>query len=99
MVGAKLRLTRRQFLKAAALGTCGAALGYGMLERLMDATPSEAVKTGAGDGIGHIVEAAHYRMTGGDAACGLCPHGCVLGEGETGVCRVRRSLDRPIHGR
>jgi len=34
--------------------------------------------------------AKHWRATGdGEITCELCPHGCVLGEGATGRCKVR----------
>ena len=38
--------------------------------------------------------ARHWRETGdGKIACELCPHGCVLGESGTGLCRVRTVQD------
>jgi pyruvate formate lyase activating enzyme len=36
------------------------------------------------------VPAAFYRARGDRLLCTLCPHGCLLRDGETGFCRVRR---------
>jgi pyruvate formate lyase activating enzyme len=39
-----------------------------------------------------VREAMHYtRRDDGRALCHLCPHGCVIGEGQAGLCRVRRN--------
>ena len=41
-------------------------------------------------------EAAHYKKLGEKKVrCTLCPHGCVIGNGEVGVCKVRMN----IHGK
>jgi len=34
--------------------------------------------------------ASFYRCEGTDLRCTLCPHGCLLREGDVGLCRVRR---------
>jgi pyruvate formate lyase activating enzyme len=34
--------------------------------------------------------AKYWRQgTEGKVQCGLCPHGCTVGEGKTGICRIR----------
>ncbi|MGA2091148.1 MAG: AmmeMemoRadiSam system radical SAM enzyme [Endomicrobiales bacterium] len=39
-------------------------------------------------------EAQYYETTlSGDVQCLLCPRACLLKEGETGVCRVRRNVN------
>jgi pyruvate formate lyase activating enzyme len=40
-------------------------------------------------------EAMFQSVEGDRVRCGLCPHGCLLAEGRTGVCGVRRV----VHGR
>jgi pyruvate formate lyase activating enzyme len=35
----------------------------------------------------------HTSQGAGRVACDLCPHGCQLGPGQTGLCRVRRNQD------
>ncbi|NLD45104.1 MAG: AmmeMemoRadiSam system radical SAM enzyme [Chloroflexi bacterium] len=41
-----------------------------------------------------LQEARYYRtMPDGRVQCRLCPRGCVLAEGERGVCRVRAHVD------
>jgi pyruvate formate lyase activating enzyme len=38
-------------------------------------------------------EAKHYRkLAGGKVQCQLCPRGCLLEEGERGLCRVRANI-------
>jgi pyruvate formate lyase activating enzyme len=36
------------------------------------------------------VEAQFYQEEGAALRCTLCPHACLLGDGEVGACRVRR---------
>lgn len=39
-------------------------------------------------------EAAYYeKLDNGSVRCTLCPHGCVLRQGSTGVCRARKNVD------
>jgi pyruvate formate lyase activating enzyme len=39
-------------------------------------------------------EAAYYeKLNDGVVRCRLCPHGCVLKPGKTGVCRARKNVD------
>jgi len=38
-------------------------------------------------------EAAHYVSKGGRLECHLCPHECLLSEGQAGLCRVRVNRD------
>lgn len=40
-----------------------------------------------------IIEAAHYeKLDGGKVRCGLCPQGCVLGDGKSGICRGKKNV-------
>jgi pyruvate formate lyase activating enzyme len=55
-------------------------------------------------GRGPAIEAAWWRpLEDGALACELCPHRCVLREGATGICRVRRNvggrMTLPFYGR
>lgn len=39
-------------------------------------------------------EAMHYKkLPDGKLACELCPHYCVLGENESGICRSRKNMN------
>ncbi len=41
-----------------------------------------------------MYEAKHYHKTAeGLIRCGLCPHECLLREGEVGLCRARKHVD------
>ena len=77
-------LTRRDFLKSAALagaGVISSAAGLGSL-----AAPAQA-GTDAG-----VREARYYEtLTGGRVQCTLCPWNCVVAEGRCGTCRVREN--------
>jgi len=42
-------------------------------------------------------EALYYEPHERGVACRLCPKGCVLGEGETGFCRVRRNVGGKLY--
>jgi pyruvate formate lyase activating enzyme len=37
-----------------------------------------------------VKEASYYEWNGRDIRCRLCPHFCLIGEGSTGLCKVRR---------
>ena len=67
-------------------------------------TVKESVATPSGDKVTKekvekynlsLHEADFYKPLGntGKVVCGLCPHSCVLKEGETGRCRVRANVD------
>ena len=38
-------------------------------------------------------EAMFYERQGGKLKCNLCPHNCLIKEGNTGICNVRRHSD------
>ena len=38
-------------------------------------------------------ECCCYEMEGELGRCGLCPHGCVIAPGKSGVCRARMNVD------
>jgi len=77
-------MTRREFLKRAALVGAGAAVGAAGLSRLL---PSAQAGSTAG-----VREAMHYqRLSGGKVRCTLCPWHCVTSNGQRGACRVREN--------
>jgi len=92
----KARISKRQFLKSAALGSCGIALGFSHLEamgKLISGIPSlpddKLWKWSR--------EAMHYIETPRGIKCKLCPQACELKEGETGDCRTRMVKDNKLH--
>lgn len=42
------------------------------------------------------MNAAYFSTGNGFVKCGLCPHACILNEGETGSCGVRKNVDNRI---
>jgi pyruvate formate lyase activating enzyme len=46
----------------------------------------------------NVKEAKHYRKLENQAVqCDLCPHGCRIKEGNTGICRVRRNIEGGLY--
>ena len=44
------------------------------------------------------VEARYYdELSDGKVRCNLCPHHCVLSEGQKGICRVRKNIDGKLY--
>jgi pyruvate formate lyase activating enzyme len=41
--------------------------------------------------------AEHWSSHDGGVRCGLCPHSCLIHDGNTGVCRVRSSSDGALY--
>jgi pyruvate formate lyase activating enzyme len=70
------RLTRRSFIKGSAAVLAAAAVEF-----------PPALRGGTAP-----VEARYYEKLPGKAVrCLLCPHGCRVGDGERGLCRVREN--------
>ncbi|MBD3389207.1 MAG: AmmeMemoRadiSam system radical SAM enzyme [Candidatus Altiarchaeales archaeon] len=88
-------MSRREFLKKAAVGAVGLGAGGYIVNELskgkpesrpnggseVTAAPSELWKWSR--------EAYDYRDLGGTVRCGLCPNTCSLQPGQRGICRVR----------
>ena len=80
-------LTKRQFIQSCCLGLGGLALGF-----------RGRAGGDSGPGWGSLAadepgrwskEALFYTRTEGGLLCKKCPHGCILAEGESGLCRNR----------
>jgi len=39
------------------------------------------------------MRAAYYAIENGHVRCNLCPHHCLIKDGQTGLCRVRRNVN------
>jgi len=44
-------------------------------------------------------EAMYYQHLGSDIMCHLCPKKCVITEGETGFCRVRKNIGNKLYAK
>ncbi|MGI6091753.1 MAG: AmmeMemoRadiSam system radical SAM enzyme [Veillonellaceae bacterium] len=42
-------------------------------------------------------EARYYRTEDSKAICQLCPKECIIGQGRTGFCRVRKNIDGKLY--
>ncbi|MBP2627876.1 MAG: Radical domain protein [Firmicutes bacterium] len=42
-------------------------------------------------------EAMYYQLHGSDIKCSLCPKKCVIAEGRTGFCRVRKNIGNKLY--
>ena len=38
------------------------------------------------------VEALFYKTLDKNVNCSLCPHNCIIKDGSTGICNVRRNI-------
>ncbi|RKX99776.1 MAG: hypothetical protein DRP54_06650, partial [Spirochaetes bacterium] len=44
------------------------------------------------------IEARYYeKLKDGRVKCLLCPHKCIIAEGKTGYCRVRRNVEGTLY--
>ena len=79
-------LDRRAFLSA--LGRCagGACVMCGLGGPLV----GRALGTPPG-GLGREVD-YYERLPGGEIQCAVCPHACILSDGESGFCRARTNV-------
>jgi pyruvate formate lyase activating enzyme len=85
-------MTRREFIKSAAIGAAAIAAGAYGINELMNrsTTPAIGGATAAPSGLWKwSKEAYNYLSLGEDVKCGLCPNSCMLRPDERGICRVR----------
>ncbi|MFP4085177.1 MAG: AmmeMemoRadiSam system radical SAM enzyme [Desulfobacteraceae bacterium] len=98
-------MTRKQFLKSAALGVSGlfcAASGYGFLKTGDDdkyrSVRGEVFKNDAPDKPWKwSIEGYHYSSDGKTVQCEICPNRCVLAPGDRGICRSRVNIDGTLY--
>ena len=81
-------VSRRAFLRGAALGTC--ALGLGAFHGATSNANAQAARRGL---VGRRRSEWFEPAGGTDVRCTLCPHGCVIPSGSRGPCRVRENVD------
>jgi len=92
----KDKISKRHFLKSAALGSCGMALGFSQLEALGNIIPD--LSTLPDDELWKWSrEAMHYIETPRGIKCKLCPQACEIKEGESGDCRTRTVKDNKLY--
>lgn len=92
----KNKLSKREFIRCSALGTCGLALGLHHLPVLArdfgdlpSGSPEDLWKWSR--------EAIHYIETPKGIKCKLCPQACELQNGETGDCRTRLAKGNKLY--
>jgi len=97
-------MTRKEFLKSAALGASAllcAGTGYGFLGKSANCTGS--IK-------GHItrddapekpwkwsIEGFHYTSQGKKVQCQVCPNRCILGPGDRSICRSKVNIEGKLY--
>ncbi len=48
--------------------------------------------------IKNMTEARYYeKLDGNRVRCSLCPHGCMLNDGQTGLCKARRNIEGVLY--
>lgn len=95
-------ITRRSFVRKGIAGIGGAALGTWTVHDLILGRRDSRLTAGfAGDAPQTLWkwsrEADHYAAEGAYVRCLLCPHSCLLREGDRGYCRVRVVKGRKLH--
>ncbi len=98
-------VSRRDFIKGAALGAAGLGLGAYATNRLLFNSGSHALKAESDIFRGDApkkpwkwsCEAMHYTDLGADVQCLLCPHLCRLSPGDRGICRARANIDGKLY--
>lgn len=85
------KMTRREFVKLAGLGVASLGVsGYYFLKMLK--TPGSTDSSGTVADFGKFSrEASNYLKLGNNVHCQLCPHKCLLEDGERGNCRTREN--------
>jgi pyruvate formate lyase activating enzyme len=93
------KISKREFIKCAALGACGVAFGMNHLGAAgKSMLPDIPVNSTAQDELWKWSrEAIHYIETPKGIKCKLCPQVCELKEGETGDCRTRVVKDNKLY--
>ncbi|MBW2972374.1 AmmeMemoRadiSam system radical SAM enzyme [Candidatus Woesearchaeota archaeon] len=99
------RLTRRDFLKKAALGAAGVGIAAYALNRTLFYKGSHELSAEShvfsGDAPKEAwkwsKEAYHYMNFGKDVQCLLCPNHCRLSPGDRSICRVRVNIGGKLY--
>ncbi len=94
--------TRREFIKKCA-ATCGfAGIGYFAINDFILNSSRKRLKMGFPDDAPQEIwrwskEAEHYEKHGSTIQCHLCPHECVLEDGDRSFCRVRVNKNNKLY--
>jgi len=91
-------IDKRTFLKHAALGCCGIALGLNVSDSLARSAGKIIVPDIPQDDLWKwSTEAMYYIQTPKGIKCKLCPQACDIKEDETGDCRTRRNIKGKLY--
>ena len=97
-------MTRKEFLKSAALGASAllcAGTGYGFLGKAANCTGSIKGHITRGDAPKKpwkwAIEGFHYTSRGKKVQCQVCPNRCILGPGDRSICRSKVNIERKLY--
>ncbi|HQH26013.1 MAG TPA: twin-arginine translocation signal domain-containing protein, partial [Oligoflexia bacterium] len=99
-------VNRRRFLKQCTMGSCAAALGTYTFWDLLVQGGDSGLRVGFHNDAPETLwqwskEALWYERHGAlrspEIYCKLCPHQCVLGENDRGLCRTRVVKNGRLH--
>ena len=92
-------INRREFCRCILLaaGTCCESLIWAAPVYRGKDDPTRAIRNLPFKSDVDTIEAQYYRAIGNRVQCILCPEYCMLGEGETGRCRVRVNKGRKLY--
>ncbi len=96
-------MSRRTFLKRLAAGGTALALGPSVFREVLRGSGTSGLRVGFPNDTPVVLgrfsrPAAHaIAMDGGLVRCVLCPHECILAEGDRGFCRTRAVRNGALH--
>ncbi|HTY36277.1 MAG TPA: radical SAM protein, partial [Bacteroidota bacterium] len=83
-------MTKREFLKRCAYCAGGAMVASALPSGMANALRSRSERMAGSEQLWKwSKEALFYRKVDGGLECLKCPNGCILSEGDAGVCRNR----------
>jgi pyruvate formate lyase activating enzyme len=93
------RISRREFIKKAAIGVGAVALGsYAVSQLLKNPVESSTFKNDAPATLWKwSKEAYHYTKLGNNVQCQVCPNKCILENNARSVCRLKVNKDGKLY--
>ncbi len=104
------KITRREFLKKAAVGAVGLGVGLYAIDKLLFKKTLSQISQNLTSGLGVAPsgdapadlwkwskEAYNYIKLGENVKCQNCPHGCLLQKNERSICRNKVNKDGKLY--
>lgn len=86
------KINRREFIKKLTLGAIGLGVSLSILSRLLQEKENDTTGLWRWS-----KEAYHYINLGDKVKCLVCPHQCILGEGDRSFCRNKTNVGGKLY--